>query len=68
MTASGALYYGQNAVITNIYMADLDDRLNLKGTPSRITDRAINANSRPGISPDGCISRITRREVTGGFS
>src|SRR5262245_20592008 len=53
MTISGALYFGANVGVTNVYTADLDEKLNLKSEPVRIGDRGINANTRPGWSPDG---------------
>lgn len=53
MTRSGALYYVSSSTITNVYIAELDAKLNAAAAPSLASDRWINSNHAPVWSPDG---------------
>src|SRR5262249_55009514 len=54
MTRTGSLYYVlQGLGRTNIYTADLGADMKASKEPMRITDRFVNSNMGPALSPDG---------------
>ncbi len=53
MTRSGALYYVSGGETRNIYTVDVDANMKVKTAPSLATDRFVNSNFAPVLSPDG---------------
>jgi Tol biopolymer transport system component len=53
ITRSGALYYVSGGDTRNIYTVDVDANMKVKTAPSLATDRFVNSNFNPVLSPDG---------------
>ena len=50
---NGAVYYWAGGQSGNVYFADLDENMKVKGTPAIGIDRFLNTNGGPAWSPDG---------------
>ncbi len=62
ITRNGVLYGMSGGYFDNIYIADVDDKLNTTAPPYLAIDRFLNSNYNPAYSPDGqYLAYLSRR-------